>query len=117
MTLENVLILSGALFSIGIYGVLSRRNFVTTIMSLEIMFNSIVIAAVAFSRFTPASLLLHSDSIVTAFDLHTALSGQVFGVFIIAIAAAESALALAIVFVLFRIRSSIEITEIDDLKG
>jgi NADH-quinone oxidoreductase subunit K len=45
------------------------------------------------------------------------LSGQVFGIFIIAIAAAESALALAIVFVLFRIRSSIEITEIDDLKG
>jgi len=117
MTLENVLILSGALFSIGIFGVLSRRNFVTIIMSLEIMFNSIVIAAVAFSRFTPSSLLLHSDSIVTTFDLNTALSGQVFGIFIIAIAAAESALALAIVFVLFRIRSSIDITEIDDLKG
>ena len=116
MNLESLLILSGLVFCIGLYGVLSKINIVSTIMSIEIMFNAVIIAAVAFSRYTPASLLLENGEIST-FAINTALTGHVFGIFIISIAAAESALALALVFVMFNKKSSVDIVDFNELNG
>ena len=58
MTIESVLVVSAALFAIGAYGVISRRSLVTVIMSLELMFNGVVIAAVAFSTVSYTHLTL-----------------------------------------------------------
>ena len=57
MTVENVLLVSAALFALGAYGAVSRSSLITVIMSLELMFNAVVLAAVAFSRFTPSAAL------------------------------------------------------------
>ncbi len=117
MTLENVLLVSAVLFTIGLYGVLSRRNAVTVLMSLELMFNAVVVAAVAFSRFTPAAGLVDGAGDVTTQSLRLALTGQVFAVFIIAVAAAEVALGLALVLALFRHRQTVEVTEASTMRN
>jgi NADH:ubiquinone oxidoreductase subunit K len=115
MTLETVLLVSGIIFAIGLYGVLSRRNTVALIMSLELMFNAVVIAAVAFSRFTPAAGIADNSSPVTAEALRRSLTGHVFAVLVISVAAAETALALALVFALYRRRETVEITELSEM--
>lgn len=98
--LEHYLILSAALFSIGLYGALAKRNTVVILMSIEIMLNAVNIAMVAFSRFiTPA-----------------ALTGQIFAIFIIVVAAAEAAVGLAIVISIYRNRETIESTDINLMK-
>lgn len=117
MTLESVLVVAAAIFSIGMFGVLSRRNIIAVIMSLELMFNGVLIAAIAFSRFTaPAAILERDGWNVPAESLNTALSGHMFAVFIIAIAAAETALALALVFAFYRARQSVEISDANQMK-
>ena len=115
MTLENLLILSAALFSIGIYGVLSNRNFISIIMSLELLFNSLVIAGVAFSRFIlPFGILDEGD--IHSSTLRSALSGHMFGIFIIAVAATEAALALALVFALSRVNKNLNIENVSEIR-
>jgi NADH:ubiquinone oxidoreductase subunit K len=116
MTIENVLIVSAALFAIGAYGVISRRSLITVIMSLELMFNGVVITAVAFSRLTPSAALLSGDP-VTAEAVRSALTGHVFAIFVIAVAAGEAALAFALVFAIYRARESIEITDASEMKN
>lgn len=94
------MILSAVLFSIGLYGALAKRNAVVILMCIEIMLNAVNIAMVAFSRFiTP-----------------TALTGQIFAIFIIVVAAAEAAVGLAIVISIYRHRETIESTDIDLMK-
>lgn len=111
MTLETVLVVAGAIFAIGLFGVLSRRSIVAVIMAAELMFNGVLIAAVGFSRFgAPASLLGASPDLAMD-SVRTALSGHMFVVFIIAIAAAETALALALVFAFYRVRESVEVDD------
>ena len=117
MTLENVLLVSAALFAIGLYGVLSRRNLLVVLMSLEIMFNATVIAAIAFARFTPPAAVIGSSSPITASQLHTTLTGHAFALFVIGIAAAEAALAIALMFALYRARQTTEITEASELRN
>ncbi len=117
MTLENVLLVSALVFAIGLYGVLSRRNVVALIMSLELMFNAVVIAAVAFSRFTPAAGLVGAEGPVTSAATRLALTGHAFAVFIIAVAAAEVALALALVITLYRHRETVDVTDATLLKN
>ena len=116
MTLENLLILSSVLFCIGLFGALSRRNIIIILMSLEIMFNAVNIALVAFSRYTvPARLF--ADPLTTSEDvLQMLLTGQVFAIFIITVAAAEIALGLGIVIALYRNRESVDVTRADLLK-
>lgn len=97
---EHVLILSGLLFAIGAYGVLARRNAVMILMSVELMLNSVNINMIAFSVYR------HPD----------AFTGQVFAIFIIAVAAAEAALALAIILRVFRNRRTANVDEVDLLK-
>jgi NADH:ubiquinone oxidoreductase subunit K len=98
--LEHYLILSAVLFSIGLYGVLAKRNAIAILLCLEIMLNAVNIALVGFSRYiTP-----------------TALTGQVFALFIIVVAAAETAIGLAIIISIYRSRGEIDATKIDLMK-
>ncbi len=98
--LEHYLILSGVLFAIGLYGALAKRNAIIILICIEIMLNAVNIAMVAFSRYiTPVEL-----------------TGQVFAVFIMVVAAAEAAVGLAIIIAIYRGRGTIDATEIDLMK-
>ncbi len=98
--LEHYLILSAILFSIGLYGALSKRNAIVILMSIEIMLNAVNISMVAFSRYITPALL----------------TGQVFAIFIMVVAAAEAAVGLAIIIAIYRSRDTIEVTKIDLMK-
>ena len=100
IALENYLVLSGILFSLGVYGVLSRRNAVLVLMSVELMLNAVSINFIAFSAYLDV----------------TQITGVIFAIFVVAVAAAEIGLALAIVLRIFRNRSSINIDEAAELK-
>ncbi|HET7707151.1 MAG TPA: NADH-quinone oxidoreductase subunit NuoK [Thermoanaerobaculia bacterium] len=93
------LMLSATLFSIGLVGVVIRRNMITVLMSIELMLNAVNINLIAFS---------HRLS---------SLEGQIFVIFIIAIAAGEAAVGLAIIIQLYRLRSSINVDEAKVLNG
>jgi NADH-quinone oxidoreductase subunit K len=96
------LLLSAAIFAIGAYGVLARRNLLIVLMSLELMLNGVNIALVAFSRLFAASGAPH---------------GQVFVLMVMAVAAAEVAVGLAIVISLFRTRSTVDTNDLHSLRG
>ena len=114
ITFEHYLILSGAVFALGIYGVLTRRNLVAIFMSIEIMFNGINIALVSISNFiNPA--LLRMQSVETVMP-DVALSGQIFALFVITVAAAEVALGRGIVMMIYRRRQSVDATDLVSLK-
>jgi len=98
--LEHYLILSIILFSIGLYGALTKRNAIIILMCIEIMLNAVNIAMVAFSRFI----------------VPTMLTGQVFSIFIMVVAAAEAAVGLAIIITIYRNRESIDASKIDLMK-
>ena len=110
-SLEQFLALSGVIFCIGLYGALSRRNVVVVLMSIELMFNAVNIAAVAFSRFALPQAIPEVLTVEEA-----ALTGQVFALFIIAVAAAEVALGLALVIAIYRLRGSIDVTEVSLMR-
>jgi NADH:ubiquinone oxidoreductase subunit K len=100
--LEHFLVLSAILFSLGVYGVLTRRNAVLILMSVELMLNAASINMVAFAAYTA------TGSAVAI--------GIVFAVFIITVAAAEVGLALAIILRIFRNRGTANVDEVDRLK-
>jgi len=98
--LEHYLILAGVLFSIGLFGAFTKRNIIVILISIELMLNGANIALVAFSRFiTPL-----------------ALTGQVFTIFSMVVAAAEVAVGLAIIISVFRYRNTVDSSKIDLLK-
>ena len=99
MLVNQFLLLGAALFAIGVYGVLARRNGVLVLMSIELILNAVNINLVAFSA-----------------QLNDA-TGQVFALFVIAIAAAEVGVGLAIVLLIYRNRSSVDLDEIDLMRG
>ena len=99
MGLNQFLILSAFLFCTGIYGVLARRNAVLVLMSIELMLNAVNINLVAFSAFRGN------------------VSGQVFALFVITIAAAEVGVGLAIVLLIYRNERTSDLDEVDQLKG
>ena len=96
--LPLVLFFSAALFSTGVYGVLARRNAVLVLMSIELMLNAVNVNLVGFSAW------LHD------------ITGQIFALFVIAVAAAEVGIGLAIVILIFRNRETINIDEVNLLK-
>ena len=104
MTLLHFQILAAALFCLGLYGVLARRSAVIILMSVELMLNAVNVNLVAFGAFR-------------AFPDAAAVTGQVIVIFVVTIAAAEVGLALAIIMRLFRLRGSVNVDEIDLLKG
>ncbi len=99
MMLNNFLLLAAALFCLGVYGVLTRRNGVMVLMSVELILNAVNINLVAFGAF--------QDNV----------QGDVFAVFVIAVAAAEVGVGLAMVLLMYRNRQSIDFSEVDMLKG
>ena len=103
MSFEAFLIVSAVLFCIGLYGALARRNVLAVLMSIELMFNAVNLTLVAMAKYlAPAAL---QD------DISSVLTGQVFAVFIITVAAAEIALGLGIVFAMYRTNESVDLTE------
>ncbi|MCQ3806726.1 MAG: NADH-quinone oxidoreductase subunit NuoK [Acidimicrobiaceae bacterium] len=104
MLLNQFLLLSAVLFCIGVYGVLARKNGVLVLMSIELILNAVNINLVAFAA-------LNTDA------LNTDVSGDVFALFTIAVAAAEVGIGLAIVLLIYRNRRSIDLSEIDLMKG
>ena len=99
ITLAHFVGLSFVLFTIGVVGVLVRRNLLTVLMSIELMLNAVNINLVAFSR-----------------QLGD-LTGQVFAIFVIAVAAGEAAIGLAIIISLYRLKSSVNLDDVAEMKG
>lgn len=97
--ISSTLILSAALFAVGAYGVLARRNLIILLMSLEVMLNGVNVALLSFAR-------LHGDA-----------GGQVFVLMVMAVAAGEAAVGLAILVAVFRNRGSIDAKDLRDLNG
>ena|SRR5688572_21410679 len=95
---HHYLILSAALFTIGIIGVLTRRNIMIILMSIELMMNAVNINLIAFSR--------HLGEV----------TGQIFSIFVITVAAAEAAVGLGIVIAMFKNKETMNINEIDLMK-
>ena len=117
MNLENFLILGAILFSIGLYGALSKRNAIAVLMSIELMFNAVNITAVALSRYVVPASLLGDSATITDQAARTLLTGQIFSIFIITVAAAEIALGVAIVIALYRSRETVFVTDATQLKN
>jgi NADH:ubiquinone oxidoreductase subunit K len=100
LALEHYLVLSAVLFTIGLYGALTRRNAIIILMCIELMMNAVNITMVAFSRYIVPTLL----------------TGQVFAIFIIVVAAAEVAVGVAIILAIYRGVHDIDITKVDLMK-
>ena len=95
----NFLLLSAALFSFGVYGVIARKNAVLVLMSIELILNSVNLNLIAFA-------LMNNN-----------VDGHVFALFVIAIAAAEVGVGLAMVLMIYRNRRSIALDELSEMKG
>ncbi|MCS7285823.1 MAG: NADH-quinone oxidoreductase subunit NuoK [Anaerolineae bacterium] len=101
MPLSWYLLVAAALFCIGLYGVLARRNAIGILMGVELMLNAVNLNLVAFWRY-----INPSD-----------LSGLVFAIFVIAVAAAEAAVGLAIIISIYRNRDTVNVEEVDLMRG
>lgn len=102
------IILSAVLFTIGVSGVLTRRNAIIIFMSVELMLNSANLAFVAFARsFQPAAGTINS----------AAMAGHTSVFFVLAVAAAEVAVGLALIVAIFKSKHSIDVDEMHQLKG
>ncbi|MCC6229578.1 MAG: NADH-quinone oxidoreductase subunit NuoK [Phycisphaerales bacterium] len=97
--LAHYMFISAALFAIGLIGFLTRRNLIIMFLCTELMFQAAGVALIAFSRF------------------HMNMTGQTFVIFILTVAAAEAAMALALVVLLFRRRESLNAEEFSEMKG
>ena len=100
--LRHFLVLGTILFSLGMYGVLSRRNAIGILLSIELMLNGVNLLMVSFARY------LVSDQ---------EMAGQVFAIFIITQAAAEAAVGLAIIIAIYRQRRTVQVDQLDLMKG
>ena len=98
--LDQYLILSAVLFCIGLFGVLTQRNVVKIIMCLEIMLNAVNVTLIAFSQYVTPVLL----------------TGQIFAIFVMVVAAAEVAVGIAIIFTVYRDRESVDMENFNILK-
>jgi NADH:ubiquinone oxidoreductase subunit K len=101
ITLYHYLYLSAALFCIGFYGAVAKKNSISVLMGIELMLNSVSINLVAFNHFIKPDIL----------------AGHTFAIFIISAAAAEVAVGLAIIISLYRHRKSTTVDDINMLKG
>jgi NADH:ubiquinone oxidoreductase subunit K len=104
LTLYHFLVLGAVLFCIGLYGAIAKRNAIAVLMGIEIMLNAVNITMVGFSFFNQVKPYAAN------------LTGQIFAIFIITVAAAEAAVALAMIIAIYRRRSTVDVTKIDMLK-
>ena len=100
-SLQSYLVISSILFSLGIYGIMTRRNAIAILMGIELILNSANLNFIAFNRFGGMG----------------ELDGHVFAIFVIVLAAAEAAVALAIIINLFKNVGSVDVDNADLLKG
>ncbi len=100
ITLYHYLAVSVLLFGIGLFGILTRRNAIGILMGIELILNSVNLNLVAFSKFITPQVL----------------TGQIFALFVIAVAAGEAALGLAIVLSIYRSRNTVNIDDINLMK-
>lgn len=108
INLQYFLVLGAVVFCIGLFGALSKRNAVSILMSIEIMLNAVNITLVAYASafLNPAN---HAAS-------GARLTGQIFAIFIITVAAAEAAVALAMIIAIYRRRNTIDVGEINLMR-
>ncbi|MEK7426013.1 MAG: NADH-quinone oxidoreductase subunit NuoK [Actinomycetota bacterium] len=99
MLINNFLLLGAVLFCIGVYGVITRKNAVMVLMSIELILNSVNLNLLAFSQ------------------LHGNVDGNTFALYIIAVAAAEVGVGLSMVLLIYRNRKSIALDELSEMKG
>jgi NAD(P)H-quinone oxidoreductase subunit 4L len=104
LSLNHFLVLGAVLFCIGLYGALVKRNAIAVLMGIEIMLNAVIVTMVGFSFYN------------TVKPWSTYLTGQIFAIFIITVAAAEAALALAMIISIYRKRSTVDVGEINLMK-
>jgi NADH:ubiquinone oxidoreductase subunit K len=105
LMLNQFLLLGAALFCIGVYGVLAKRNAVLVLMSIELILNAVNINFIAFGAYWAGR------------PGGSAISGSVFALFTIAVAAAEVGVGLAIVLLIYRNRHSVDLDELSEMKG
>lgn len=101
MNLESFILLSLVLFGAGLYAVLARRNLIAILIGIELMLNAVSLSFLAFNRFLPVDPAI----------------GQIVVLFIIGLAAAEAAIALSIILVVYRQKKRIDADDLDELKG
>ena len=104
LSLNHFLVLGALLFCIGLYGAIAKRNAIAVLMGIEIMLNAVNITMVSFSFFN------------TVKPWSTYLTGQIFAIFIITVAAAEAAVALAMIISIYRKRNTVDVGEINLMK-
>jgi NADH-quinone oxidoreductase subunit K len=100
LQLPSFLLVALILFSVGLYGALTKRNAVIVLLSIELMLNAVNINLVAFAKY----------------GLYAAITGQIFTLFTMTVAAAEVAVGLAILIALYRNRATVNVDEIDTMK-
>ncbi len=108
-TLKNALILAGVIFIVGAWGVIARRNVLIVLISLELMLNAVNLAFASFAR-------AHANMAVDTLNPYAGETGQIFALFVIAVAAAEAAVGLAIVITYFRNRETVDTREMRNLS-
>ena len=99
--LEHFLVIGAILFGIGLYMSLAKRNFVGVLIGIELMFNGVNLTFISFSRFVESA---------------EPLNGHIFVIFVITVAAAEAAVALALAVLLYNLRDTIDVDRMDLLK-
>lgn len=104
LTLNHFLVLGAILFVIGLYGAISKKNAIAVLMGIEIMLNAVNVTMIGFSYFNHAP------------RYGNLLTGQIFAIFIITVAAAEAAVALAMIIAIYRKRNTVDVGEIDLMK-
>ncbi|MBI2165652.1 MAG: NADH-quinone oxidoreductase subunit NuoK [Chloroflexi bacterium] len=113
---QHYLALSGILFGLGFYTALSKRNAIVVLMGIEVMFNAVNVAVVAIAKYLlPFSL---AGSVASGGEpaYQFLLTGQVFAIFVIAVAAAEVALGLGIVLAIYRARETVDVSQFTLMK-
>jgi len=101
--ITHLLTVSSLLFAIGVFGLLARRNAIAMLMSIELMFNGVNVALVSFARF--------------GYNDQQPLSGMAFALFVITVAAAEVAVAVALLLLAYRRHDTIQADELTELRG
>ena len=109
------LMVATGLFSIGLYATLTRRNAVNVLMGVELMLNAVNLNAVALWRYASPTVTATVDG--ESVQLLSTLDGQVFAIFVIALAAAEAAVGLALIIAVYRSRRTVELEQLDMLQG
>lgn len=117
MSLENFMIVGGIIFAIGLYGALTKRNAITVLMCIEIMFNAVIINVVAVSRYVLPAHLVQNPAATSDEVLRLLLTGQIFAVFIVTVAAAEIVLGVAIIISIYRNRETMYVTDVTQMRN